>query len=255
MFQGQLQSALRMLYPPVCVTCDAPVASDFGLCGSCLSEMPFVSGGICDRCGVPLAGLSEGEVDTCDACLELDRPWIQGRAVLLYEGCARTLVLQLKHSDRPDLARPAGLWLSRTARALVQADTLIVPVPMHRSRLLRRKYNQAVLLARQVGRHLDRPLCPDLLMRLRKTPMQDHRSRDERFANLEGAVALKGPRARSHRLAGRHVLLIDDVMTSGATLAACATACLDGGARRVDICALTRTPQDEFVTPFSAPGH
>lgn len=248
MFQGQLQSALRTLYPPVCVSCAAPVASDFGLCGACLPQVPFISGGVCDGCGVPLAGLATGQTDTCDDCLTIPRPWQQGRAAMVYSDLGRTLVLQLKHADRTDLARPCGAWLARAAAPLVQSDTLIVPVPMHRARLVRRRYNQAVLLARAAARNLDRPMCPDLLRRVRRTPMQDHRGRDERFANLDGAIALHGPRARALEVRGRHILLLDDVMTSGATLGACARACLDGGARRVDVVVLARTPRDEFTS-------
>lgn len=93
-------------------------------------------------------------------------------------------------------------------------------------------------------------MCPDLLTRLRKTPMQDFRGREERFANLDGAISVAGPRARKHGLKGRHILLIDDVMTSGATMASCADACLAAGARRIDVAVLARTPLDEFVSPF-----
>jgi len=247
-FQGQLQSVLRVLYPPVCVACAAPVASDFGLCGACLPQVPFIQGGVCGGCGVPLAGLEEGETDVCDTCAQIPRPWDQARAVLVYANLGRTLVLQLKHADRPDLARPLGAWLARAACPLVQDDTLIVPVPMHRTRLLRRKYNQAALLARQAAHDLSLPMCPDLLLRTRRTPMQDHRSRDDRFANLDGAITCHGPRARALGLTGRHVLLLDDVMTSGATLAVAAQACLAAGARAVDVAVLARTAQDEFAT-------
>ena len=250
MFQGQLQTALRTLYPPSCVACRAPVASDFGLCGSCLRDTPFIAGGTCTACGVPLAGLSEGEIDICEECLTVPRPWSRGRAAMTYEDLGRTLVLQLKHSDRTDLAQPAGAWLARAARPLVRGDTLVVPVPMHRTRLLKRTYNQAVLLARVAARHLERQMVPDILERTRRTPMQDHRSADERFANLDGAITVRGASARNAGLVGRHVLLVDDVMTSGATLSACATACLDAGAEEVDVAVLARVRRDEFVTSY-----
>ncbi|MDJ0995164.1 MAG: ComF family protein [Dinoroseobacter sp.] len=250
MFQGQLQSALRTLYPPVCVTCESPVTRDFGLCSACLPEMPFISGGICGTCGVPLSGLAFGQTDICDSCLQIPRPWTDGRAAATYADRARTLVLQLKHGDRSDLARPMGAWLAEAARPLLKADTLLVPVPLHRSRLLRRKYNQAVLLARQVSRHLQHPMCPDLLIRTRKTLMQDHRGRDERFANLDKSISVSGPRARKFGLTGRHILLVDDVMSSGATLGACAITCLDAGARQVDVAVFARSALDEFTTGF-----
>lgn len=251
MFQGQLQTALQTLYPPSCVGCRAPVASDFGLCGECLRQTPFIAGGICGTCGVPVSGLAEDETDICEECMTTQRPWNRGRAAMTYEDLGRTLVLQLKHSDRTDLARPAGAWLARAARPLVQGDTLILPVPMHRTRLLKRTYNQAVLLARVAARHLQRQMVPDLLVRTRRTRMQDHRSHSERFANLEGAIGVNPARARSAGLEGRHVLLIDDVLTSGATLAACTIACFDAGASEVDVAVLARVRREEFAA--SAP--
>ena len=107
-----------------------------------------------------------------------------------------------------------------------------------------------MLLARVAARHLDRQMVPDVLMRTRRTPMQDHRSFDERYANLDGAITVSGARARSAGLIGRHVLLVDDVMTSGATLTGCAHACLDAGAEDVDIAVLARVQKDEFITPY-----
>jgi predicted amidophosphoribosyltransferase len=125
---------------------------------------------------------------------------------------------------------------------MLHADTLIAPVPLHWLRLLKRRYNQAALLARAVSEEVDRPWCPDLLIRPRHTPALGGKGRDARFATLAGTIKVH-PKRR-HRLIGRHVILVDDVMTSGATFAAAAQACLDAGAGAVSILALARAGKD-----------
>ncbi len=162
---------------------------------------------------------------------------------MLYADRARQLVLALKHGDRPDIARPAGAWLARAARPLLAPDTLIAPVPLHWTRLLRRRYNQAALLAKSLAARTGTEICPDLLIRPRRTPMLDHAGFDRRFEILRDAIAAH-PRHRQ-RMAGRPVLLVDDVMTSGATLSACATVCQAAGAGRVDVVALARVAKDD----------
>lgn len=238
-----LQSALRLIYPPRCTVCGELVDSDFGLCGPCWRDTPFIFGQVCDLCGLPLpAGPDAAGVAHCDECLAMPRPWGAGRAAVCYDGNGRKLVLALKHGDRQDMVRPAAVWMARAAQPLLRRDTLIAPVPLHWLRLLGRRYNQAALLARAVGQQVDRPVCPDLLIRPQATPSLGGRGRDARFATLAGAIRVH-PRRRD-RLAGRPVLLVDDVMTSGATLAAATDACLDAGAARVDILTLARAGKD-----------
>ena len=249
MFHARWQTVLELLYPPTCVVCRSPVASDFGLCGDCLRETPFLSGALCAQCGVPLPGEAE-EGDQCDDCLTLARPWRRGVAVLSYERYGRKLVLQLKHGDRTDLARPAGRWLARAIAPHCAEDTLCVPVPLNRWRLFRRRYNQAALLAQAAAREKRLAFCVDALERTRATASQDHRSREERFENLKGAISVNP--ARSEMIAGRAVILFDDVMTSGATLAAATEAALDAGAKRVDVAVLARVCVDPFATAFDA---
>jgi predicted amidophosphoribosyltransferase len=241
---AHLQSALRLVYPPRCTVCGDLVDSDFGLCGPCWRDTPFISGHACHLCGVALPGGPDAADDTltCDACLAMPRPWDAGRAAVMYAGNGRKLVLALKHGDRQDMVRPAALWMARAARPLLRHDTLIAPVPLHWLRLLGRRYNQAALLARAVAGEVDRPICPDLLIRPRATPSLGGLGRDARFATLEGTIKVH-PRRRA-RLAGRHVLLVDDVMTSGATFAAAAEACRAAGAAGVAILALARAGKD-----------
>ncbi len=236
-----LQSALRLVYPPRCIACGAPVAGEFGLCGSCWAEAGFLSGLACDACGVPLPGAGSG-VHHCDTCLAAPRPWVRGRAAMLYGGTARRLVLGLKHGDRTDLARPLGHWLARAARPLVDSGTLLVPVPLHWRRLVARRFNQSALLARAAARELRVECCPDLLIRRRATRPLEGMTRAERQATLADAIA-PHPR-RGARARGRAVLLIDDVLTSGATLAAATAAAREAGATRVDVAVLARVARD-----------
>lgn len=237
-----LQAMLRLIYPPQCLGCEELVTSDFGLCGPCWRDTPFIAGLVCDSCGLPLPGEDLGEPVYCDDCLTIARPWMRGRAALLYAGNGRKMVLQLKHGDRLDLAKPAGGWLLRAAKPLLRPDTLIAPVPLHWFRLFRRRYNQSALLANALAHVAKLDHCPDLLIRHRYTASQEGRDKHSRFENLHDAIRVH-PR-RASMLKDRHVLLVDDVMTSGATLAATAEACLAAGAEEVCVLVLARVAKD-----------
>jgi ComF family protein len=232
-----------VLYPPQCLTCDAHVGDAGMLCPACWPQMPFISGVACDKCGAPVPGGERGEALICEDCTRIARPWDRGRAVMLYGEKSRQLVLGLKYYDRHDSATAAGRWLARAVAPLVTPRTLVVPVPLHWTRLFQRRYNQSALLGQSLAQAAGLEQVPDLLLRTRRTAKQDGRGREARFANLRGTITVH-PRHRS-RTEGRHVLLVDDVMTSGATLAAAAEACFAGGADGVDVAILARVTRVE----------
>jgi ComF family protein len=159
---------------------------------------------------------------------------------LRYDAQGRRLILPFKHADRTELATVLAPHMARAGATLLREADLLVPVPLHRGRLFRRRYNQAALLAKAVGRIAGRACVPDALHRLRATESLGEKSATERAAEVAGAFAVRPSRAR--RIIDRRVLLIDDVMTSGATDNACATALLAAGATSVDVLVAARVP-------------
>ncbi|WP_219635879.1 ComF family protein [Ruegeria sp. THAF57] len=238
----RIQTAVQLIYPPRCLGCGALTESDFALCGPCWSDTPFIGSIVCESCGVPLPGDPDGYRIECDDCMKVPRPWRDGRSALLYKGRARALILALKHGDRPELARPAARWMVQSGRDLFRDNMLVAPVPLHWTRLLKRRYNQSALLAHHVGRETGLQVCPDLLVRPVRTPILDGKTAAERARTLEDVIVAH-PKRR-HRMQGRDVLLVDDVMTSGATLSACASVCLASGANHIFVLTLARVAKD-----------
>ncbi len=238
-----LQSLIQSIYPPQCVLCDARTTVDFALCGPCWAETPFVDGGCCNRCGAPLAGFDPDEADVlCDDCISIARPWTKGRAALVYSGKARHLVLSLKHGDRTYLARAAGPWIARAGKEILLPNSLVVPIPLHRFRLLKRKYNQAAELAEWVSRSAQVDVLADGLIRPNRTAPLENYNRDQRFEAMQGAIIVNPKRV--DMLKGRQIVLVDDVMTSGATFSAATEACYSAGADDVCVLALARVVKD-----------
>jgi ComF family protein len=233
-----MQRALQLIYPSRCITCGDLVEGDFSLCGTCWRDTGFVTGPGCSKCGTPLPGEEVEESDLCDSCISIARPWSRGRTVFLYSENGRKIVLALKHGDRLDLVKPAAAWLAKSAGPLLSENTLIVPVPLHWTRLLKRRYNQSALLARGISKTTGHQYCPDLLIRKKRTKSLEGMNLGKRFETLANVITFN-PRYRT--MIGKHrVLLVDDVMTSGATLAACTDTCLAAGAKSVDIVTLAR---------------
>ncbi len=218
------------------------VESDFGLCSACWAETMFLGGAVCDSCGRPVTAEATECRVVCDGCLSDPPPWARGRSAILYRGAGRNLILAFKHGDRTDIALPAAQWLHQVVRPLLKGVDVIAPVPLHRLRFLKRRYNQASLLAKKLASLSRTPFCADLLVRPRGLGGLEGLGAVEREEKLRGAI--EPNRRRAHLVRGAKVLLVDDVLTSGATLRAATQACLTANAKEVCVATLARVAKD-----------
>jgi len=228
---------LDAVLPPLCLHCQAVVAEPGTLCPTCWQRISFIGPPCCAICGRPFE-LDPGPEARCGACLRSPPGFDRARAVLRYDETSRDLILRLKHGDRLEGASAFALWMARAGSELLDGADLLVPVPLHRWRLARRRYNQAAVLALALGRHSGLAVEPALLTRRRATPSQGHLGANDRRRNVAGAFGLA--RGGEARLAGRRVVLIDDVMTTGATVEECVKVLRRGGASAVAVLTLAR---------------
>jgi ComF family protein len=228
---------LDSVLPPLCLGCNEIVGESGALCAACWPGFSFIAAPLCARCGVPFAE-QIGEGAQCGACLRRPPRFQRARAALVYDDRSRRLVLPFKHGDRTDMAKSCGRWMARAGSELLAEADLIAPVPLHWRRLFTRRYNQALLLARSVARHGARPVAPDLLHRARWTGSQAGLKGEERRKNVRRAFEVNARWA--NRVKDKGVLLVDDVLTTGATVEACALALQRAGARHVDVLTLAR---------------
>lgn len=237
-----LKRFVETLYPIRCLACGVGTSQERGLCQDCWKETHFATGQVCDSCGVPV---QESAIDPCycDQCLGSPPAWDRGRCSVLYEGVGRKLALLLKHSDRLDLVPEMAKWMYHSSRPIWQPNMIIAPVPLHRWRLLRRRFNQAAILAQSMAQ-IDRSSAwIDMLYRIKPTDMQKGMGRAARFTNMNRSIILN--KTYQTQLQGRSVLLVDDVMTTGATLSACAEACRQAGAEKVNAVVFARVARLE----------
>ncbi|MBM3490550.1 MAG: ComF family protein [Alphaproteobacteria bacterium] len=229
--------ALDLVLPARCLACGGEVDRQGQLCAPCWRAIRFLAPPCCACCGFPFA-YDEGGGARCAACLARPPSFARARAAFVYDDASRGLVLAFKHADRTHAAPAFAPWLARAGADLLAEAELLAPVPLHRWRLLARRYNQAALLSAALARLGGLPHRADLLQRRRWTPSQGRMSRTERRRNVAGAFRVR-PR-HCDMVAGRRVLLVDDVLTTGATVEACARALLRSGARAVDVLTLAR---------------
>jgi len=232
-----VRRVLDVLLPPQCLNCAALVDLPGSLCSACWNEVRFIDEPLCACCGVPFE-YDVGPGALCGDCARQRPAFGRARAAMVYDTVGRSLVLAFKHGDRTDAAPPFGQWMVRAGRDVIADAEVIVPVPLHWTRLFTRRYNQAALLARSVGRHAGLTVVPDLLIRRRRTPPLGGLGPSARCRRLAGAIRIRS--GRKPLIAGRRLLLIDDVYTTGATVSACARALRRAGAADVDVLTLTR---------------
>lgn len=241
LLRAGLRSAIGIVYPPSCIACQAATGEAQALCPACWGDINFIERPYCERLGTPFAiDLGDGLVSP--AAIADPPVFTRARAVCRFDGTARELVHRLKYGDRTDLAVTLGRMMAQAGRELLPDANLLVPVPLHRTRLWSRRFNQAAALAQIVSRQSGIPLAPLALARVKRTRQQVGLTRAQRADNLQGAFRVL-PNMRP-QIEGRRILLVDDVLTTGSTANAAARALLRAGASAVDVLTFARVVTD-----------
>lgn len=237
MIKAWLDKSLNLFLPPLCSVCRKPVAETHKLCTDCWGKLNFISEPFCLRCGYPFE-YEMGEESLCGLCLDHPPAYDHMRSVFVYEGVTKKLLMGFKHGDRTDFLPLLSHWLSKLYRdnRELHAD-ILVPVPIHTTRLIKRRYNQAALLADALGNRLNVQTEMALLKRHRRTPPQKG-NRVERSENVKKAFTVAERDLAI--LKGKTILIIDDVVTTGATIESCALVLKKAGAKKVKVLSLAR---------------
>jgi len=248
--------ALDAALPPLCPACREPVGEQGGLCSACWSRLSFIAPPYCERLGIPFAYDPGPGVLSMQAIA--DPPaYRRARAAVRFDEVARTLVHALKYGDRLDLAPTLGRWMAQAGRALLAEADALVPVPLHWRRLWARRYNQSAALAKVIAEESAVAVAYGALKRVKSTAQQVGLSASERAVNVQGAFRV--PESSRAAVAGRRLVLVDDVLTSGATIDGCSRALLRAGAAQVDVLVFARVVDAgreliySNVTPRSTP--
>ena len=229
-----------LVLPPRCLNCGTHVEQPQSICGECWSKLTFISNPHCITCGVPMPESASAESE-CLECIQDPPPFAKARAALCYDAHAMPFITRFKYSDQLQFAPLLTLWMEHAGKELLAQADIITPVPLHWTRLFTRKYNQAAILAQRLSQASEIAYLPELLKRVRRTPPQASlHSKIQRLQNVRGAFQLH-PQVEKDTLKDKVILLVDDVMTTGATIKACAKILKKSGAKKVWVLTAART--------------
>lgn len=230
--------AVDAILPPRCIVSGEVVGQQGAVAPSVWGQLRFIADPQCASCGYPFEFTAEGQGQACAACIRESPPFASARAALVYDDASRGMILKFKHGDQIHAAPTFIPWMERAGREMLAEADFIIPVPLHRWRFLKRRYNQAALLAYLLARRAKAACIPDALVRKRPTATQGHLDFRARHRNVRRAFAVHPRHAAA--VAGKRIVLVDDVYTTGATVKECAEALLKAGAARVSALTIAR---------------
>lgn len=234
--------AIDSVLPARCIVSGELVERQGMLSSNVWSQLDFIVDPMCSVCGFPF----DFEIDSgaqCASCLAAAPPYASARSVLKYNDTSRDIILGFKHADKTHSVTAFGTWLRRAGREMLESADILAPVPLHRWRLISRRYNQSAIIAKYLERETEIPVIADLLLRTRATPSQGHLKAKDRFQNIKNAFAVNSK--HTELLKNKKIVLIDDVYTTGATVRECTKVLMKAGAERVDILTLARVVRPE----------
>lgn len=236
--RDNLRYAADLLLPPICVFCHEPVAAHGGLCASCWQGVEFITPPICDRLGLPLGYGGDSEIQLSAMAVRHPPVFRRARAAVRFSGVMRHLIHGFKYADRHEASAMFARLMAAAGTDLIRDADILIPVPLHRRKLFARRFNQAAILARKLSELTGVPASMTALQRVKPTSSQVGLSREARSVNVTAAFRLA---FGADHIKGASVILIDDVITTGATLNACARTLLNAGAAHVDCLSVAMT--------------
>lgn len=233
-----IKKAVDIVFPPRCFSCHVLVAEHGALCGDCWSSVQFINTPLCYACGFPF-DYDLGEGALCASCIAKRPSYHQGRSVMYYDASSSHLITRFKYADKTHVAQSLARLMAKAGQELLEKSDFILPVPMHKFRLFKRRYNQAALLANALGQLSDIKVLHHALIRYKNTPPQASLTSKQRYSNVKGAFTFD--KHFRNVIEGKNLLLVDDVTTTGATLEACSNVLLQSGAEQVNVLTVAKT--------------
>ena len=236
-FRRIWDSVINFIFPQQCCICKNYLGIDGSFCLSCAGKFNLITNPKCACCGLPFEfKLKNGKELLCPKCLKKAYKFDKAVSTVRYDEFSKKIILPLKHADKTQYAKSIASMMSMSGRKLAKESDYIIPVPIHITRMLKRKYNQASLIATYLSKIYSKPVLYTTLLRVKSTPSQGHLSTLERKQNVSGVFSVKNPA----KIKGKNILLIDDVFTTGATVNECARVLKKNGANKVFVLTFAR---------------